>query len=419
MITEKHFEDTLVRKGTTLNGYASNNSIHNFCLIGINYRSSDTGVRSKFSIAAEQYYHLIQLALSRGIFGCLVLSTCNRTEVYGMCHDPRKLIEILCEIKHCNTDEFYARGYICQGFKAIKHMFKVASGLDSQIIGDTEILGQMKLAAKIAKQQAGINSTMERIINSALQVSKEIRTKTRLNSGTVSVSYAAIEIIRERITDVKGRNILVVGTGKFGNQIAKNVNKYVGEAILSFTNRTDEKAFNLAMKYDANFVRYHNLRSAIDDSDIIIVNSSAESYTILPSFFTTAKQRLILDLSVPINVHPSVKNIEGISLLNVDEVSGTLNKTIALRRAEVSKATNIIEETLESLLKWHRLQSNGPFLRQVKSQLYRLSEVDKDRSLREEYIHKTVSSLAIRLKHKTNKGCQCINTLNNFLQIND
>jgi len=394
------------------------NSLSNFCIVGINYRKSDTSIRGKFSLSQERSALLLQQAVSRQISGCLVLSTCNRTEVYGLCRNPGELVEMLCENTHCQADEFMAHGYIYQSKKAIEHLFKVASGLDSQIIGDFEILSQLKQSAKIAKQNGSLNSVLERIINYALQTSKDIKTKTKLSSGTVSVSYAAIEIIKEKIKDIRGKKILLSGIGKFGNHIAKNLKEYLGDATISFTNRTDEKASELALKYEANFIPYKDLSSASNEADVVIVNSSAEYYTILPSFFTTAKPRLLLDLSVPQNIHPDVKNIEGTTLFNVDEVSLILDKTISLRQAEISKAMDIINDTLDHLVEWHRQYANSPFLNQVKSQLYQLSEIYLSNTVKEEKIHKAISSLAIQLKHKNNKGCQCISTLNNYLQKN-
>ena len=150
---------------------------------------------------------------------------------------------------------------------------------------------------------------MERVINYALQASKEIKTTTKLSSGTVSVSYAAIEIIKEKIADLSNKKILLVGTGKFGHHIGNNLKNYLPDSSLFFTNRTDKKALKLAMECDAEFVPYKYLALEADAADIIIVSSAAENYTIHPSFFTTPKSRLILDLSVPQNVNPAVGNI--------------------------------------------------------------------------------------------------------------
>src|SRR5204863_1810442 len=138
-----------------------------------------------------------------------------------------------------------------------------------------------------------------------------------------------------------------------------------------------------------------NLGLEADAADIIIVSSAAENYTIHPSFFTTDKSRLILDLSVPQNVNPTVGNIPGISLLNVDEISMILDKTISIRQAEIPKAVSIINTTIDSLMEWYRKQSNNPLLRKVKTQLYELSEIHFTNQFREEKIPEAVSSLAI------------------------
>jgi glutamyl-tRNA reductase len=395
-----------------------NNSLNNFCIVGINYRKSDVIVRGKFSLSPEQSAMLLEQAVSKEIPACLVLSTCNRTELYGLCENPHELVEMHCTYVAGNVEEFLNHGYIYRGISAIEHLFKVASGLDSQIIGDYEILSQIKQAAKVAKHYGCINSFMERAINYALQVSKEIKTKTKLSSGTVSVSYAAIELIKEKIQDISNKKILLVGTGKFGNQIAKNLKYYLPGSNILFTNRTDKKALELSMQYNSGFVSYKNLPASCDDADVVVVSSTASSFTILPQFFTTNKPRLILDLSIPQNVEPSVKDMPGITLLNVDEVSTILDKTISRRQAEVPKAMKIIEDTLNSLADWHRQQANNPLLIKVKSQIVQLTEAYFNNNYDEEKIHKTVSFLAIQLKNKKNKGCQCINALSSYLQTN-
>ena len=162
------------------------------------------------------------------------------------------------------------------------------------------------------------------------------------------------------------------------------------------------------MECDAKFVPYKNLALEADGADIIIVSSAAENYTIHPSFFKTSKSRLILDLSVPQNVNPAVGHIQGISLLNVDEISVILDKTISLRQAEIPKAMSVINITIDDLMEWYHKQSNNPLLRKVKTQLYELSEIHFTNQYREEKIHKAVSSLAIQLHSQNNKGCQCI-----------
>ena len=392
--------------------------LNNFCVAGINYRKSDISIRGKFSLLPEQTVLLMEQAVSKKFPGCMVLSTCNRTEIYGICDHPHELIEMLCIHTHGNMQEFIEHGYIYQGSRAMEHLYKVAAGLDSQIIGDYEILSQLKQAAKISKGHYCMNTFMERVVNFALRSSKEIKTKTRLSSGTVSVSYAAIEIIKEKITDAAGKKILLVGTGKFGHHIGKNLQYYLPESELVFTNRTDKKAISLAQECNATFVPYHDLAEAADSADIIIVSSTANHYTIHPSFFISKKNRLILDLSVPQNVDPAVKNLKDIELLNVDEISVILDKTISLRQAEIPKAMAIIETTMRDTMEWYRKHSNSPLLRKIKEQLHKLNKSHLNNSYSEEKIHKTISSLAIQLHNKDNKGCQYISALSSYLHMN-
>ena len=388
--------------------------LSDFCVAGINYRKSDVVVRGKFSLTTEQCGRLLDELVRKHIPGGFVLSTCNRTEIYGISSSPQELIELLCLHTQGRINDFIQHGYTHRGLAAVDHLFKMAAGIDSQIIGDHEILSQLKIAAKFAKEHNCINNFLERIINFAIASSKRIKTETQLSSGTVSVSYAAIEIIKEKITELTHKKILLFGTGKFGNNVAVNLATYLPGCSLSVCNRTDEKAVLLAQKCKAEFSPFDNLPQAVDNADIVIVSTSSESYSVLPSFLTTVKSRLILDLSIPQNVDPAVKNVAGIELLNVDEISAILDKTIYKRKAELPKALQIISETITELKEWYVIQANNPVLRKMKSHLTELT-AQKAYGSSKEKIHKTVSTLALQLKKEKNKGCQYIHALNNHL----
>ena len=389
----------------------NNNFLREFCIAGINYRKSDVIVRGKFSLTTEQCQQLLEEVVKKHIPGAFVISTCNRTEIYGITTSPQELIELLCLHTQGRIKDFIQYGYTYQGLDAVDHLFKMAAGLDSQIIGDHEILSQLKLAVKFAKQHGCINNFLERVVNFAIASSKRIKTETRLSSGTVSVSYAAIEIIKEKIANLADKKILLFGTGKFGNNVAVNLSTYLPDSTLLFCNRTDEKAFLLAEKCNATFVPYNDLPAAVNNADILIVSTSSETYSVLPFFFTNEKERLVLDLSIPQNVDPAIKNIPGIELMNVDEISVILDKTIDKRRAEIPQALQIIGETINELKDWYQAQANNPVLRKIKTQLNQLSG---EEMCNKEKIQRTVSFLAIQLKKESNKGCQYINALNNY-----
>lgn len=389
------------------------NFLSEFCIAGINYRKSDVIVRGKFSLTTAQCQQLLTEVVKKHMPGAFVISTCNRTEIYGISSSPQELIELLCLHTQGRIKDFIEHGYTHQGLNAVEHLFKMAAGIDSQIIGDHEILSQLKLAVKFAKQHGCINNFLERVVNFAIASSKRIKTETQLSSGTVSVSYAAIEIIKEKTADLSNKKILLFGTGKFGNNVAVNLSTYLPDSALYFCNRTDEKAILLAEKCNANFISFSDLPEAVDAADIVIVSTSAESYSVLPSFFTTEKERLVLDLSIPQNVDPAIKNSPGIELMNVDEISTILDKTIDKRKAELPQALQIIAETIGELKEWYTMQANNPVLRKIKSQLNLLAG-EETSGCNKEKIQKTVSHLAVQLRKENNKGCQYINALNNY-----
>lgn len=393
------------------------NYLSHFCIAGINYRKSDVKVRGKFSLTSEQCKQLLHEVLNKKLPGAFVLSTCNRTEIYGICTSPKELVELLCLHTQGRIKDFVEHGYTMQGIEAVDHLYQVAAGLDSQIIGDHEILSQLKLASKFSRELNCLNNFLDKLISFALQSSKKIKTFTHLSSGTVSVSYAAIEIIKEKIKDVVGKKILLFGTGKFGNNVAGNLKTYLEGAVLSICNRTDKKAKDLAENCKADFIPYTGLKEAANDADIIIVSTSAENYTILPEFFTSKKERLILDLSIPQNVDPTIKNISGVDLMDVDEISLILNKTINRRKSEIPKALDIIAGTIQETKDWYDMQQNSPVLKQIKLQLHELQLVPDfpDKEIR---IQKTVSSLALHLRTENNKGCQYIHAMKDYLQMN-
>ena len=154
--------------------------LDNFCVAGINYRKSDISIRGKFSLLPEHSVILLEQAAKKKFPGCLVLSTCNRTEIYGICDHPHQLIEMLCIHTHGTMKDFVEHGYQFKGLTTVKHLFKVAAGLDSQIIGDYEILSQIKLAARQAKEYQCLNNFLERVVNFSIQASKDIKTNTKL-----------------------------------------------------------------------------------------------------------------------------------------------------------------------------------------------------------------------------------------------
>ncbi|HYM92906.1 MAG TPA: glutamyl-tRNA reductase, partial [Chitinophagaceae bacterium] len=217
-----------------------------FYTIGISYRKADAELRGRFSINHEQYSRVLDAAKLIGLDELFILSTCNRTEIYGFAEDAAQLIQLLCNETAGDKETFTQIAYVKKGIDAITHLYDVSAGLDSQILGDYEIIGQIKLAVKFSKEKGFVGAFLERLVNSVLQSSKAIKNQTELSGGTVSVSFAAVQYIYKNITAVADKNILLLGTGKMGRSACKNIVDYLGTRKITLINRTEEKAATLA-----------------------------------------------------------------------------------------------------------------------------------------------------------------------------
>ncbi len=397
-----------------------------FCVAGINYHKADIAVRGSFSVSKEDFALIAASARAQLIRSVFVVSTCNRTEIYGFVENVMQLAVLLAEHTRGNIQDFLQYAYLKSGKEAVQHLHNVASGLDSQILGDYEILGQLKQAVDAAAANQVLGPIMNRTLSYAFQASKKIKTDTALSSGTVSVSYAAIELLKE-IPGIAEKKILVIGAGKFGGNVCKNLREYLPQTAVSLMNRTDETAKAMAGKTGAAFIPYEKMEEAIQVSDIIVVCTNAQDATVLPSMLNNG-EKLVLDLSVPANVHADVKTLPRVRVIDVDEISTTiLDKTIARRKAEVPKAQEILEHYQQEFYTWLDEYKYSLHIKSWKDKLQELSEwqprqycemaseaplLSPDRKAQ-----KAVTRLAVNLRTNQEKGCQFINAINDYLQM--
>jgi glutamyl-tRNA reductase len=397
--------------------------INKFCIAGINYKKADAEMRSLFAVNNDQYASILKNAPSFAIKELIVLSTCNRTEIYGLTENPEDLINLLCLETLGDINTFIQSAYIKTGGEAIEHIFNVGAGLDSQILGDYEIVGQLKAAAKFSRQHGFLGAYLERLVNTVLQSSKLIRSNTQLSGGTVSVSFAAIQYIKQCVQNAGNKNILLLGTGKIGSTTCKNLVDYLGTKNITLINRSPEKATELAKELGLKTSDINNLQKEIEGADIILVATNAEKPIILSSHIPKGKQKLIIDLSIPFNVEESVGNLPQVRLINVDELSKLKDETLKMREAEVPKAKAIISEVIEEFVEWYNMRRHVPMLKDLKSKLKSLHSYslisDPQSALYEEMlnikIQRVVNETAGKIKKTDTKGCQYIAAINDFI----
>lgn len=269
------------------------------------------------------------LSVLRALPGVL-LATCNRVELYTM------------------TNELMTNDqqgiYYYKEEEAVKHLFRVASGLDSQILGETEILGQVSNAYLKPREEGIIGPTLDRLFARAIAVGRRVRAETGISRGNVSIASVAVSKVKRLLNDVEKRKILLVGTGKVNESIIKTLLKLNCRLIL-IANRTYEKAKEIAKKIGGRAVRFDRLQEELSDADLVISSTSAPHVILKKEQIgQRVKPLVIIDLAVPRDVDPEVGNIDGVTLLNIDDIKEEINANLARRRIEAVFAERIVEE---------------------------------------------------------------------------
>ena len=320
--------------------------------IGVSYVKADAQTRGKYSLSKENQIKLLQDAKSQG-YDVFVLSTCNRTEITGFAEHPYQLIKLLCDYSDGNVEEFARISNVYKGKEAVNQLFRIGTGLESQILGDYEIVGQLKLAFKLAKQLETTNAYLERLVNLVLQASKKVKNQTKLSSGTTSVSYAAVQYMIKNVSNYNQKNVLVFGLGKMGKHTCKNLAEYTQNNSVCLINRTEEKTTAFVKEHPSiRKAKIENLSEEVANADILVVSTGADNPTVTAQHVAKNKELLILDLSMPENVSEEVAAFDGITLVNVDELSKITDETLAVREQEIPFAEGIIEKYKEEFNEW-------------------------------------------------------------------
>ena len=345
-------------------------SKHNsFYTIGLNYKKADEVVRGKFSLDDSSIDTLLVNAKALGVDGLLVTSTCNRTELHGFAQHPYQLIKLLCEHSNGSVEEFQEVAYVYKNNEAIGHLFRVGTGLDSQILGDFEIISQLKQSFNRSKKLGIANPFLERLCNAIIQASKRIKNETEISSGATSVAFASVQYILKNVQDIGEKNILLFGTGKIGRNTCENLIKHTKNPHITLINRTKEKAEQVGGKFNLTVKDYGDLQAEIRKSDILVVATGALKPTVTKELIHTKKPLLILDLSVPKNVHEAVTELENVTVVYLDQLSQMTDETLERRKQFIPQAETIIEEARIDFTQWLETRKFAPVIKALKMKL--------------------------------------------------
>lgn len=402
--------------------------VNQFFAAGINYKKTDASIRGQFAVNPEQYALILCKAAQAGIRELFVLSTCNRTEIYGLAPDAETLMALLCSQTTGSIEDFTELAYVRSGMEAIEHFFNVGAGLDSQILGDYEIVGQIKQAIKFSKDYGFIGSFLERLYNTVLQSSKAIKSETQLSSGTVSVSFAAIQFLKQQMAQPADKKIVLLGTGKIGRNTCKNLVDYLGCRRVTLINRTDEKAAALAGELGLQYGLYSDLEDQVKEADVVIVATHAEGPVFSTQLLETSGNKILIDLSIPNNIDPAAGLLPHITLVNVDGLSKINDETLQKRLDEVPQAKDIIATHISEFVEWCGMRRHVPALKAARQKLMELQQcglflathphiADADVDKHSELVQKVINNMALRMRKQQLSGCSYIEAINDFFTV--
>ena len=383
-----------------------------FLLTGISYKTAPVEIREHFSFSADRIPGLLHdISEIDGISECVAISTCNRTEIYMLTDKPqdeveRRIGEYILSVSGMDGD-FLEHFYTYRGREVVDHLFHVTGGLDSMIIGETQILGQVKTSYALACDNGKTGSVFNRLFHLAFQVRKQIRNKTLIGKGVVSVSSAAVLLAKDVFGCLKDKRVLLVGTGKIGTLCAKQLIDS-GVSELFITNRTYEHAEELAGELSGDVIPFEKMPEMFDKVDIIItsVTSSVpiitkENLAIHRSSRTGAPLTLI-DMGVPRNIDPGVADIENIHLFNIDDLEDVTMGNRDKRKIEAGKAKAIIAQKLEEFFAWLKEREIIPAISRLRKNCenIRLEELKKINNTVTEDTFNTIDMVTRRIVRK-------------------
>ncbi|HTH57708.1 MAG TPA: glutamyl-tRNA reductase [Cyclobacteriaceae bacterium] len=328
-----------------------------FYAIGVNFHKTDTQQRSKYSITKARIEETYQQS-SPCLEHYLILSTCNRTEIYGFAPCEYVILAFLKSLSGATQEEIVAHTFIKEGDDAIKHLLTVASGLDSQIPGDYEIIGQIRNAFQLSKNLGRSNGYIEKVVNQAVLVSKTIKNTTAFSDGTVSVSYAVVQQVKEVMARTGLKKICVVGLGKMGHNTLKYLRQHAPDAEITLVNRDEKKLDEIASVNQLKAIPFSSLNEAVRESEIVIVATGVAEPILHLSQVEGTAVKYIFDLAMPRNVAADIYEYPAVKVFDVDKISATVTDTLDKRFAEIPKVKAIVQSKAQEFFDWQERRKN-------------------------------------------------------------
>ena len=358
-----------------------------FVVTGLNHRTAPVELRERLAFDAASLPSALQdLKRRRGMMEGMILSTCNRVEIAATAEDgadcAATLAEFLRETRH--VESFESHLYHLEGREAIRHLFRVAASLDSMVVGEPQILGQLKQAYAAAKAEGTVNGFLDTVVTRAFSVAKRVRSETEIGQSAVSVSYAAVELAREIFGSLAHKKVMLIGAGKMSELAARHLRR-VGATEVYVTNRTRQRAEEMAKLFEGTIVGYDVFHRVLPEVDIVIASSGAPHYILrkedMKRVIEARRNRpmFLIDIAVPRNIEPGVNELDNIFLYDIDDLQSVVRQNVEGRMAQAEQAEEIISEEVERLVTRLQAREVAPTIVSLQEQLEQLRQAEVER----------------------------------------
>lgn len=334
----------------------------NILVVGLNHKTADVDIREKLAFNGQKLEEGLQsIKTLPDVKEAVILSTCNRVEIYAVVTNAETAHEaiknFISEFHGIDRSALETSLYAYEDINAVRHVFRVASSLDSMIVGEPQILGQIKDAFDFSLQKKATGILLNKLMKKTISVAKRIRTETKIAENAVSISFAAVELAKKIFTDLSTKSFMLLGAGEMAELTARHLmSSGVGDVLIA--NRTYESGEKLAKEFNGRVVRFDDFIHEIVNTDIVICSTGASKYVLMKEqMHKVMKERrhkpvFIIDISVPRNIDPKINDIDNVYLYDVDDLHGIVDTNRLERQKEAEKAEGIIAEEIETFQKW-------------------------------------------------------------------
>ena len=359
-------------------------------ITGLSHKTAPVALREKLAIAGHALPQALGHLQKLGAAEALILSTCNRVEFAVTTTgdtDGGDIIKSFLEMNKEIEMAADAHLYHLHSREAVRHMFRVASSLDSMVVGEPQILGQLKAAYAAAKAEGSVGGTLESVLTRAFNVAKRVRSETGIGQMAVSVSYAAVELARKIFGSLSGHSVMIIGSGKMGELAARHLRRS-GVSQIYVTNRTASRAEEMARQFDGRAVDYAQFPGLLHEVDIVIASSGAPHFIITPEDMHKViaqrrnKPMFLIDIAVPRNIDPAVNKIDNVFLYDVDDLAGVVNANLRERGKQAEQAESIVEREVDLMMARLKIEQIAPTIVSLQEQLEEIRAAEVVRALR-------------------------------------